>query len=46
MAELADALDLKSGSSECGFESHLGHGLSITETAGRNYRETRFTKLL
>lgn len=25
VAELADAPDSKSGSSECGFESHLGH---------------------
>ena len=25
MAELADALDSKSSSKECGFESHFGH---------------------
>ena len=29
MAELADAADLKSASSECGFESHLAHATSL-----------------
>lgn len=29
MAELADAADLKSASSECGFESHLAHVTSL-----------------
>ena len=33
MAELADALDSKSSSKECGFESHFGHHFIKTQTA-------------